>query len=128
MTASLTSLTDLGTVTKEHHNLDTGLFQMPMPGSPASSSIQLDIFGASHSVTITGVYVFGSGTNTAYANRAAVKAAFIAVFNGAQSSKTLVLSDGDSYTGLIASINYDEEAGDVNELHYEINFVEGTVA
>ena len=56
MTYTLDGIT-LPNVTREDLNKDAGLFQLALPGSDSDSTITLDLFGASKTITLTGVYV-----------------------------------------------------------------------
>ena len=46
----------MGKLTNEKVNKDSQLFQQPMPGSPSSSTIVLDLFGATKTITIDGEF------------------------------------------------------------------------
>lgn len=114
-------MTSLGTVNKEDSTKDAGLFQMPLPASNSSAAILLDIFGASRTITISGVF---TGT-------VAAVSAFIVeldnLVNGAQSSR-VYSSDksGTSYNVLVSSATWNAEEGAVTKVDFTINMTEGS--
>jgi hypothetical protein len=124
MTYSLTGMAGLGTCT-EHQDKDSGLFQMPMPGSDSSSQILIDIFGTTRTIKLTGRFSLG---DTGYASVAAFIVALDTLNNGAQTSRTYHSDkSGLDYQVLVTSASWDAEEADVNSVPYEINMVEGAV-
>ena len=52
--AGVSVFTSIGTVNSEESNKDAQLFQMPIPLSDSTSTVMLDLFGASRTITIKG--------------------------------------------------------------------------
>lgn len=62
MPYSLTGISNLGNVLSEDRSKDANLFAQPLPRTDSSSSILLDLFGASKIITLTGRFTTGHGT------------------------------------------------------------------
>lgn len=121
--ASLTGMATLGVVKSEHSTKDAGLFFQPIPASNSSDAVQLDIFGCTRIITITGTY---STQDAGYATIALFKAALDGLVNGAQTSKTYTDTDGVSYVGLVANVDWDRNEGETTTVGYTITFQEGS--
>lgn len=125
MTYTLTGMDTLGTVQSEESAKDAGLFFSPIPGSDSSSALQLDIFGATRTITIKGTW---SPEFTDYANRAAFIADLDALINGAQSSKTYHSdTSNQDYTVLVSNAQWTASEGDPNSIEYTITLQEGSL-
>jgi hypothetical protein len=126
MTAySLTGLagTGMGTVKSEESRKDAGLFQQPMTGSDSSAAILLDLFGASRTINISGIYTTTDGTLTTFI------AALDALVNGAQTQKTFVSGkSGATYYVLVTSVSWSAAEGDVSSVSYTIDMQQGSSA
>lgn len=123
MTYSLTGMTTLGNVTKEQSSKDAGLFQMPMPGSDASSSILLDIFGTSRVITINGVY-----TGATTSDITTFIGLLDALVDGAQPTAGLSYhsdKSNTSYTVLVTGVQWEAEPGTPLAVNYSITMSEG---
>lgn len=121
---SLTGLVGMGTVTNESSTKDSGLFQTPMPYADSDDAIMLDMFGASRTITVSGVFATGDGS---YSTNALAIAALDALINGQQTSKTFVSGkSGSSYTVLVQSVEWKSDEGDVNKVTYTIVLTEGS--
>jgi hypothetical protein len=121
MTASLTDMTTLGIVKTETSTKDSQLFQMPLPRTNSSSSIAMDLFGASRTINIKGKFVDGMSSKTI--------AQFIteldALIDGEQSTRTYVSDkSGASYTVLISSVDWEASEGEVGAVEYTISMME----
>ena len=121
MTYTLTGMTSLGTVNKEDSTKDAGLFQQPLPASNSNQAIMLDIFGASRTITISGVF---TGTT---AQISAFIVELDALVSGTQSVK-VYHSDksGADYNVLVSSVTWTAEEGAVSKVDYTINLTEGS--
>lgn len=121
MAYTLTGLTSMGKVIKEAIIKDAQLFQMPMPGSDASSAILADLFGAQLIITITGIFTSADGTITTFIDE------LEALIDGTQTSVTFHSDkSGNDYVGLIQNARWDDEPGAVGKLNYEISMIVGT--
>lgn len=113
--------TDLGNIQTETQNKDSSLFNQPLPGSDSSTSILLDLFGVTRTISIDGIK---SGT-------AAVLNTFItaieALIAGGQSGVTFVssLSTFANKTVFVKSFNWDYVKGDPNKISYRLELTEG---
>lgn len=125
MAYGLTGLTagTLVNITNESSTKDAGLFQMPMPASDSDDAIQLDIFGASRTITIDGTFVDGTVSKTVVQFIAELDG----LVNGSQSS---VQYDSDTsgthYHCLVQSVTWKRKEGETNVIDYTINLTEGS--
>ena len=113
----------LGTVTKEESIKDAGLFQSPMPGSDANEAILLDLFGASRTINISGVYV-GSAADVA-----TFVIALDALVSGDQVNQAYTSGkSGVTYSKcLVNSVTWTSEEGSPTKVDYTISLTEGGV-
>ena len=124
MTYGLTGMTTLGTVTSEESSKDAQLFQQPLPTYNSSQAVLLDIFGASRTITISGVHVSGDGSKTT--------AQFIAeldgLISGSQTSRTYTSDkSATTYKVLVQTVSWKSEEGAPLKTEYTITMVEGNV-
>lgn len=112
----------LGTVNKEENTKDAGLFFMPLPTRDSDEAIQLDIFGTTRTINISGRYTSSDGTIATFIS------AMEALINGSQSA-VVFHSDksGANYNVLIASFSWTSEEGGVNFVDYSISMQEGSL-
>jgi hypothetical protein len=122
MTYTLDGLSSMGTVNKEESVKDANLFFTAMPGSDSANAIQLDIFGATRTITVSGIYASTDGTISTFV------AALDALVNGAQTATKTFHSDksGVSYEVLVTSVTWTCEEGGVNKVEYTIVMQEGS--
>ncbi|MCP6727615.1 MAG: hypothetical protein KJI69_06410 [Patescibacteria group bacterium] len=113
--------TDLGNIQTETQNKDSSLFNQPLPGSDSSTSILLDLFGVTRTISIDGIK---SGTAAALNTFITVIEALIA---GGQSGVTFVssLSTFANKTVFVKSFNWDYVKGDPNKISYRLELTEG---
>ena len=116
--------TDLGNIQTETQNKDSSLFNQPLPGSDSSTSILLDLFGVTRTISIDGIK---SGTAAALNTFITVIEALIA---GGQSGVTFVssLSTFANKTVFVKSFNWDYVKGDPNKISYRLELTEGAGA
>jgi len=111
----------LGTVISEDSSKTSGLFQTPLPLSDSNESIMLDLFGASRTINIRGIY-----TGTVAEINTFVQA-LDGLLNGSQNTKTFHSDKSNaSYLVLINSVRWNSEDGAVTKVDYEIEMVEGS--
>lgn len=112
---------DLGRIQTESQNKDSSLFNQPLPGSDSSTSILLDLFGVTRTISIDGIK---SGTAT-------VLNTFIttieALIGGGQSGVTFVssLSTFANKTVFVSSFDWNYVKGDPNKISYSLQLTEG---
>lgn len=119
----------LGTVISEDSAKDSNLFQTPIPLSDSTDAIMLDLFGASRTINIKGVYTSNDGNVQTFVQN------LDKLLNGAQNTK-IYHSDKSNYLGptgteggyvvLIQSVKWTSEEGGVNKVEYEIEMTEGS--
>ncbi|MCP6727483.1 MAG: hypothetical protein KJI69_05745 [Patescibacteria group bacterium] len=116
--------TNLGNIQTETQNKDSSLFNQPLPGSDSSTSILLDLFGVTRTISIDGIK---SGTAAALNTFITVIEALIA---GGQSGVTFVssLSTFANKTVFVKSFNWDYVKGDPNKISYRLELTEGAGA
>jgi len=122
--SSITGLQSMGTVIQEYSTKDAGLFTNAMPMQDSSSQLILDIFGATRTINIKGVYTIGD--SPAYPTIASFIADLDNLVNGSQTMKTYVSDkSGASYTGLVSSVYWNADSGNPNQVDYTITFIQG---
>jgi hypothetical protein len=113
-------MSSLGAINSEDCDKDAQLFQMPMPVSPSTEAILMDLFGALRTIKIKGTYT-GSTVEIS---------AFIveldALVNGTQTQKTYHSDKtGVDYLVLVQNARWSAEEGAPNKVDYEIVMIEG---
>jgi len=94
---------------------------MPIPMSDSRDTIMLDLFGASRTITITGIWTAGDGTISTFITW------LDGLVNGTQTPISFVSDkSGVPYTVLVQSVKWSSEEAGVNKLDYTINMVEGS--
>lgn len=122
MTYSLGAYTDIGVVISEEHSKDSGLFQMPMPGSNSSAAFLLDIFGASKTITISGKYSGTAGNIQTFITW------LEGLVNGNQTTTKVFHTDKASsgdYNVYVMSVSWKSEEGAPLLVEYTIQMMEG---
>lgn len=118
----LPNISNLGTVNKEESSKDAGLFFMPMPTKNSDGAIQLDIFGATRTITINGIFTSGDGSISDFI------IALDNLVNGEQSVKTYHSDkSGVDYYVLVSGVRWEAEEGGVNKVNYVIMMQEGSM-
>lgn len=116
------SNTDLGAVQSESHTKNSSLFNQPLPATDSSSSILLDLFGMSRTITIEGIF-----TDTVANIRT-----FIGVIEGfAAGTQTglkfvsSLITSPASYNTFIESFTWNYVKGAPDHINYSLNLIEG---
>lgn len=118
-------MSSLGTVNKEDSTKDSGLFQQPLPASASSNAILLDIFGASRTISISGVFV-GSAAEIADFIDNGVNSGLDRLVSGAQSNRVFHSDkSGRDYNVRVSSVTWTSEEGAVSKVDFTINMTEG---
>ena len=119
--ATLNSI-DLGDIQNENQNKSAGLFNTPLPYSDSDESLIADLFGASKSVTISGIFVGANKTQVA-----SFVESIESLNNGQQSGVTFqgdLLSSG--ITVLIDNFDWNYQKANVNSVEYTLTLKQGT--
>lgn len=112
--------TDLGTITRETHTKDSGIFKFPLPRSDSSSALLVDLMGTSRVITLEGTY---SDTTNNINTFISTIEGYIA---GTQGGKTYVSNQtGSSYTVFIQDFTWTAEGGGVNKITYTLTLLQG---
>ena len=113
---------DLGEVKTEEHTKSSNLFNTPLPFSDSDSSLIMDLFGTSRTITISGVKTgLVAALRTFIVNIEAIQ-------NGAQSGSTFVSSwTNVNKTCLIQDFQHSKAEGDESKVNYTLTLLEGTV-
>ena len=114
---------NLGNVQTEQQTKDAGLFNTPRPYSDSDDSLMMDIFGASRTITITGVFTGTSTTDLV---------TFINKIEGIADGKQTGSSyEGDlvtsSKTVLIQTFDWSYDKGNPLSINYTLTMLEGSV-
>jgi len=111
----------LGEIQSEGQAKNSGLFTQPLPVSDSDSTILLDLFGTTRTITIDGVF-----QHNTKANLVAFVTDIEGLQNGSQTGLTYV---GDfittNKTVLIQDFNWTWSAGSVNRINYSLTLIEG---
>jgi len=112
----------LGDIQTEAQTKDSGLFNMPLPASDSTSTLLLDLFGTTRTITLDGKFV---GTTTEINT---FISAIEGIQNGSQSGSAYI---GDLVTTsknvFIQSFNWNYTAGDTNKISYNLTLIEGLI-
>ena len=119
--AGTSVFTSIGTVNSEESNKDAQLFQMPIPLSDSTSTVMLDLFGASRTITIKGRFTTADGAIATFISE------LDALVNGQQSVR-VYHSDksGSDYYVLIQGARWSSAEGGVNFVDYTIEMIQGS--
>ena len=121
MTYSLTGMTSLGSIKNEESGKDAQLFQMPMPVSDSSDAILLDLFGASRTISISGIYAGTTAEIVTFIGQ------LDALVNGSQTGRTYVSDkSGGTYKVYIQKVSWKAEEAGMNKVEYSIEMIQGS--
>lgn len=110
---------NLGTIRDEAHSKNAQLFQQPMPQTPSTDAVVLDLFGASRNIVIQGVWSISNGTISTFISW------LDGLVNGTQARVDYVSDKtGVTYHVFVDSTRWSARAGDINEIEYEIQMIE----
>jgi hypothetical protein len=130
MTISLTigAALELGIINSEKVSVDAQLFEQPMPGSPASSTVLMDLFGVVKIIDLEGTFITGTGGLTIKTFNDQFIDDTTGKIKGDQTAGTYV---SDSFTTsisvIIKSFTYTYEEGNPSSIKYRLQLQEGTV-
>jgi len=106
--------------------IDTGLYQLSIPGEQTSSNFGLNIFGKKFFFIIEGIY---SGTEAQIASFITEVLGYVdqsAYSGGGTEDKTLTTRFGHTYTIRPANFNYEDNVSAIGEIRYQLVVERGT--
>ena len=110
---------DLGVINTEENNKDSGLIHFPVPTTDSAGAIQMDLMGASRSITITGKKTGTIPELTTFVETLSN------IQNGQQNALTYTDDLGQIYDCLIQSFRRTKYEGAVNQVDYTMELVQG---